>query len=72
MFDNKYKALVDTMCSYIHSCHYTPSEVREAAILACILYEEHNIQLITAPQIPEAVENALKEIREWTTANGEY
>lgn len=73
MFDNKYKTLVDTMCSYIQSCHCTPSEMREAAILACIHYEERNIQLIIAPQIPKAVENALKEIHEWTTSeDGEY
>jgi len=38
--DVMYHNLVDTLLNVIIECHLTPSEVREAAVLACILYEE--------------------------------
>lgn len=38
--DPEYAALVKSMVSYIHQCKYTPSELREAAVLASILYYE--------------------------------
>lgn len=38
--DPRYKMLVDTMVNQIVQCKYTPSEIAEAAILACIIYEE--------------------------------
>lgn len=38
--DSQYHALVDTLRSYISACKFTPSELREMVILACILYEE--------------------------------
>ena len=37
--DNEYHALVDYLESMIHRCQFTPSELREAAILASINYE---------------------------------
>ena len=40
MNDVQYRVLVDTLLAHIEKCLYTPSEMREAAILACILYEE--------------------------------
>lgn len=43
--DNHFHLLVDTMVDHIQQCNYTPSEMREAAILASILYEEHNLSV---------------------------
>lgn len=62
--DNHYKILVDTMMFYIERCHYTPSELREAAILASILYEEQHVgkHLLLNPEIEEA----LKKLHKWT------
>lgn len=37
--DPKYRMLVDTMENLIHQAEFTPSEVREAAMFACIQYE---------------------------------
>ena len=56
MRDNYYKALVDVMCAHIHACNYTPSEMREAAVLACIIYEENRIQPMDIP-IPKDIDN---------------
>ena len=39
--DVHFKVLVDLMVNEIHKCKYTPSEMREAAILASVIYEEH-------------------------------
>jgi len=41
--DNTFKMMVDTMVAAIHRCQMTPSELREAALLASIIYEEHQI-----------------------------
>lgn len=38
--DNMYHRLVDMMVDQINQCNYTPSEMREAAVLASIIYEE--------------------------------
>lgn len=38
--DNMYRKLVDVMVDQIDQCNYTPSEMREAAVLASIIYEE--------------------------------
>jgi len=38
--DPQFHALVDMMVSHIINCKYTPSEMREAAILASIKYEQ--------------------------------
>jgi len=42
--DIQYKALVDFMVKIIHECKYTPSEMREASLLASIMYEEQTIR----------------------------
>lgn len=42
--DPQYHILVDFMIHEIERCNYTPSEMREAAVLACILYEQYIIR----------------------------
>lgn len=39
--DQSYRQLVDTMEALIVKAEFTPSEIREASMLACILHERH-------------------------------
>lgn len=39
MQDPEYHLLVDMLENFIHRNQYTPSEIREAAMFACIRYE---------------------------------
>lgn len=40
--DAEFSALVNMIRGWIHRLHWTPSEIREAAMLACVLEEmEH-------------------------------
>lgn len=55
--DPHFKALVDIMVSHIEACSYTPTEMREAAILASILYQQSK----PAPY-PMELEKALREV----------
>lgn len=43
--DADYHMLVDTIENFINQAKYTPSEVREAAILACIHYEMRRYEM---------------------------
>lgn len=44
--DTDFRALVDLLESMIHKAQYTPMELRQAALLAAIHYEYHNIRPI--------------------------
>jgi hypothetical protein len=73
--DPHYHALVNSLRALIEKCEMTPSEVREAAILACILYEENTVRSIQfrGGEILEAEEGRirglLQELEKWTAAN---
>jgi hypothetical protein len=41
--DPKFHALVDAIHAYLRAAEYTPSEVRQAAMLACIHYERYQV-----------------------------
>lgn len=41
--DSDYKHLVDYMTAMIHKCQFTPSELREASVLASVIYEENRL-----------------------------
>lgn len=43
--DSEFHTLVNYMVNCINSNKYTPSEMRDAALLASILYEEQNIRI---------------------------
>ena len=42
-YDQAFHLLVDTLIAQICQCRYTPSEMRDAALLASIIYAEKNI-----------------------------
>jgi len=48
--DLMFHQLVDLMTSHIMQAKYTPSEMRDAALLASILYEEMNLIPRVYPQ----------------------
>ena len=68
--DAHYHQLVEAMHAQIDACHFTPSEMREAAVLACILYEERHIRAfsIRMAEIPKEVKTALNVMHEFTTS----
>lgn len=57
MYDPDYHMLVDLLESFIHRNKYTPSEIREAAMFACIKYE------MNQPQRSIAFYDTLSKIR---------
>lgn len=63
MNDPEYHALVTQMEHFIESAHFTPSELREAAILACINYEMRHVREI---RIDPRLDDALKTLDEFT------
>jgi len=60
--DPAFTALVNMMVAHIQDCRYTPSEMREAAMLASIIYEENNLRYGPFP-IEQELEEALRTIR---------
>jgi len=57
MNDPEYRHLVETMESLIHRAHFTPSEMREACILACINYEMRQVRSVKIdPELTYALE----------------
>ncbi len=42
--DHQFRQLVMLLEHSIHDCEYTPTEIREAAMLAAVLYEEYNVR----------------------------
>jgi hypothetical protein len=63
--DNHFRALVDMMTAHIQQCNYTPSEMREAAILASIRHEQMTMQRIYVSEIPKVVEECLTALHDW-------
>lgn len=62
--DAQFHTLVDTMVQAIVRCQFTPSEMREAAVLASILYAENHITYHDYP-IPENIIEMLKKMEAW-------
>lgn len=66
--DNHYRTLVDTMRSVIEQGSFTPSEIREAAILASIMYEETHIRQIKI--INPEIEKVFEGLHAWSNTPG--
>lgn len=62
--DPQFRSLVDMMENYIHNVHFTPSEMREAAVMASINYEMRHIRNMT---INAKVEESLRIINDFTS-----
>jgi len=63
-----YRYLVDNLIATIYKCQFTPSELREMAVLASIIYEEQRLNprnLI----IPKDIELSLTKVHEWLNKN---
>lgn len=63
MNDPQYAELVHVLESFIERAQFTPSELREAAVLACINYEMRNIR---ANNIPPRIREAFDTLDTWT------
>lgn len=61
--DNAFRQLVDLMEAHIHQNNYTPSEMREAAMVASINYESKRIRPMTF--VTEDLERALQLIHNY-------
>ena len=59
--DAKFHYLVDTLAALIYKADYTPSEVREAAMMACIRIEMESVRYLQI--IPKPTEDAIEELR---------
>lgn len=64
MNDPEYNNLVDTLESLIESARFTPSELREACVLASINYEMRHIREIN---IPPQIHDALKVLDDFVS-----
>jgi hypothetical protein len=47
--DPEFRALVDMLASQIYAARYTPTEIREAAIMAAIIVEARTIRPMIIP-----------------------
>lgn len=65
MNDAMYRATVDMMEGLIHEAQFTPSEIREMAVLAAIHYELNRVRPYTV--IPSEVNNAFHILDKWCT-----
>lgn len=64
MNDPEYHALVNMLENFIERAQFTPSELREACVLACINYEMRHVREMTID--PRAAE-AFRVLDEFTT-----
>jgi hypothetical protein len=63
--DANFRALTDLLAAYIYKADYTPSEVREAAMLACIKIEMESVRYLQV--IPRPTEEAIEELRRFVS-----
>lgn len=72
--DPEFNKLVDMMVNSIHSCHYTPSELREAAILASIIYQESQPPslILQDVRISNWLNRAVQESKDETSQTSYY
>jgi len=56
MNDPEYHNLVCTLESLIEAARFTPSELREACLLASINYEMRHVRSVSIPQVDRALD----------------
>ena len=62
--DASFKVLVDMMVAHINDCKYTPSEMREAAMLSSIIHERLNIRRYYL-KVDEEAETHIGMLHKW-------
>jgi len=69
LHDSRYHTLVDTMEAHLKSCLFSPEEMHEAVLMACIHYElnhaYHQENINIAEAYPDYVLQALDIITRW-------
>ena len=63
--DPRFHALVDMMTAYIRESSFTSYEIRAAAMLASMIYEQQQIRCLDCPPMPKSVEKSLSILHEW-------
>lgn len=63
--DLQYRLLVDTMYNFIARAEFDPTEIRQAAILAHIMYSERNVMPILMNQTLREFLKEEEEIQQW-------
>jgi len=69
--DAQYKTLCDLIESFLHQARFTPSEVRECAVMACIHYEMKHGLNHYLQSVPLQVNNAFKTLSDYRK-DGDY
>jgi len=70
LHDSRYHTLVDTMEAHLYDCTFSPKEMREIVLLACLHHEVHqqyhkeSINL-ASENYPEYVLEALDTLIKW-------
>ncbi len=67
--DQQYKSLVDVIRHLIYKAQFTPSEVREAATLACIHHEMYTLSRFQT--VPIEVNDALNLLQDFRKSEKE-
>ena len=68
--DNHFRVLVDVLTAYVYEGNFTPSELRAAAVFACVRYEMLNVR--KSYIIPEHIEDALVVLNNWASSNNPF
>ena len=58
--DPEYRHLVDLLLLEVYQARFTPLELKEASVLALIIYERRQVR-----RLPKEIENRLEQIHSW-------
>jgi len=66
--DAEFRQLVDTLTAILFRAEYTPSELRQAVILASMQYDEHRLSRMPIMIMPDGPVGHLRAMEEWLKA----
>ena len=76
--DVAFAAVVDQLEYFIHRAELTPAEVRGAAMLACLHYEQKQMRSICVPlgagerEQLYAIENRIAQLKRWADPDADH